>query len=92
MKALKDKEYLQNNIDKWENSNKNMFRLVDSGMSSNSKIGLGYEIKSNSEVLSYEEEMKNTVFGCKDEDFVGKPIYDRFVKSDNFKGVPPPLN
>ena len=90
-KALKDKEYLQNIVDKWENTNKKLFRLIDSGTSSNSKIGLGYEIKSNNEVLSYEEEMENTVFGCKEEDFVDKPVYNRFVKTDNFKGVPPPL-
>ena len=62
MKAVKDKESLQSIVDKWENSSKNLFRLIDSGMSSTSKLGLGYEIKSNSEVLSYEEEMNNTVY------------------------------
>lgn len=71
---------------------KNLFRLIDSGMSSNSKVGLGYEIKSNNEVLSYKEEMENTIFGCKKEDFVDKPVYNRFVEFDNFKGVQPPLN
>ncbi|GJW70616.1 hypothetical protein Tco_0127533 [Tanacetum coccineum] len=57
MKAVKEKEQLQKTVDSWKDSSKNLWRLVDSGMSSTSKVGLGYEIKSNDEVLSYEEEM-----------------------------------
>ncbi|GJV93309.1 hypothetical protein Tco_1541122 [Tanacetum coccineum] len=60
-------------------------------MTSNSKVGLGYEIQSNNEVLSYEEEMNRTVFKCTEEDYVGKPLYGRFSKSKNFKGVSHPL-
>ncbi|GJV53501.1 putative ribonuclease H-like domain-containing protein [Tanacetum coccineum] len=66
-------------------------RLVDSGMTSNSKVGLGYEIISNNEVLSYEEEMNHTVFKCTEGDFLNKPLYIRFSKTENFKGVPYPL-
>ncbi|GKB99390.1 hypothetical protein Tco_0985527 [Tanacetum coccineum] len=55
------------------------------------KVGLWYGIKSNNEVLSYEEEMSCTVFNCTEEDFVGKPLYNRFSKTDNLKGVPHPL-
>ncbi|GJT96316.1 hypothetical protein Tco_1091834 [Tanacetum coccineum] len=58
---------------------------------STSKVGLGYEIKSNDEVLSYEEEMNRTVFNCTEEDFIDKPLYSRFSKTDSFKGVPHPL-
>ncbi|GJZ83441.1 putative ribonuclease H-like domain-containing protein [Tanacetum coccineum] len=64
---------------------------INSGMTSNSKVGLGYEIKSNDEVLSYEEEMNSTVFNCTEEDFIDKPLYSRFSKTDSFKGVPHPL-
>ncbi|GJZ33950.1 hypothetical protein Tco_0579386 [Tanacetum coccineum] len=64
---------------------------MESCMTSNSKIGLGYEIQSNNEVLSYEEEMNRTVFKCTEEDFLNKPLYSRFSKTDNFKGVPHPL-
>ena len=59
MKAVKDKEGLEKIIDTWNNSAKNLYRLIDSGMSSTCKIGLGYEIKSGSEILSYEEEMES---------------------------------
>ncbi|GJT18093.1 ribonuclease H-like domain-containing protein [Tanacetum coccineum] len=64
---------------------------MNSGMSSNSKVGLGYGITSNNEVLSYEEEMSCTIFNCSEEDFVGKPLYNRFTKINDFKGVPHPL-
>ncbi|GJT14030.1 putative ribonuclease H-like domain-containing protein [Tanacetum coccineum] len=91
MKAVKEKEQLQKTVDSWKDSSKNLWKLVDSGMSSTSKVGLGYEIKSNDEVLSYEEEMNRTVFNCTEEDFIDKPLYNRFSKTDSFKGVPHPL-
>ncbi|GJS27769.1 hypothetical protein Tco_0488389 [Tanacetum coccineum] len=88
MKAVKEKEQLQKIVDSWKDSSKNLWKLVNSGMSSNSKVGLGYGIKSNNEVLSYEEEMNRTVFNCTEEDFVEKPLYNRFSKTDNLKGDP----
>ncbi|GJR27674.1 putative ribonuclease H-like domain-containing protein [Tanacetum coccineum] len=91
MKAVKEKEQLQKTVDSWKDSSKNLWKLVDSGMSSTSKVGLGYEIKSNDEVLSYEEEMNRTVFNCTEEDFIDKPLYSRLSKTDSFKGVPHPL-
>ncbi|GJY78308.1 hypothetical protein Tco_0484109 [Tanacetum coccineum] len=91
MKAVKEKEQLQKIVDSWKDSSKNLWKLVDSGMSSTSKVGLGYEIKSNDEVLSYEEEMNRTMFNCTEEDFIDKPLYSRFSKTDSFKGVPHPL-
>ncbi|GJY90491.1 putative ribonuclease H-like domain-containing protein [Tanacetum coccineum] len=90
MKAVKEKEQLQKIVDSWKNSSKNLWKLVDSGMTSNSK--LGYEIQSNNEVLSYEEEMNFSVFNCSKEDSVGKPLYSRFIKTNDFKGVPHPLS
>ncbi|GJT42172.1 retrovirus-related pol polyprotein from transposon TNT 1-94 [Tanacetum coccineum] len=91
MKAVKEKEKLHKTVDSWKDSSKNLWRLINSGMSSNSKVCLGYEITSNNEVLSYEEEMNCTVFNCTEEDFVGKPLYSRFTKTNDFKGVPHPL-
>ncbi|GJV25356.1 hypothetical protein Tco_1378051 [Tanacetum coccineum] len=92
MKAVKEKEQLQKTVDSWKNYSKNLCKLVDSGMTSNSKVGLGYKIQSNNEVLSYEEEMNRTVFKCTEADFLNKPLCNRFSKTDNFKGVPHPLS
>ncbi|GJW16265.1 hypothetical protein Tco_0020398, partial [Tanacetum coccineum] len=36
MKAVKEKEQLQKTLDSWKDSSKNLWRLIDSGMSSNS--------------------------------------------------------
>ncbi|GJW64003.1 hypothetical protein Tco_0115887 [Tanacetum coccineum] len=60
--------------------------------SSNDKVSLGFEIKSNNEVLSFEEEMNFSVFKCSKEDSIGKPSYSRFTKTNDFKGVPHPLS
>ncbi|GJY96291.1 hypothetical protein Tco_0512652, partial [Tanacetum coccineum] len=68
MKAVKEKEQLQKIVDSWKDSSKSLWKLVDSGMSSTSKVGLGFEIKSNDDVLSYEEEMNRTVFNCTEEE------------------------
>ncbi|GKC82838.1 hypothetical protein Tco_1138555 [Tanacetum coccineum] len=92
MKAVKEKEQLQKTLDSWKDSSKNLWRLINSGMSSNSKVGLGYEIQSNNEVLSYEEEMNFSVFKGTEEDSIGKPLYSRFKKANDFKGVPHPLS
>ncbi|GJR59410.1 putative ribonuclease H-like domain-containing protein [Tanacetum coccineum] len=86
------KEQLQKTLDSWKDSSKNLWRLINSGMSSNSKVGLGFEIQSNNEVLSYEEEMNFSVFNCSKEDSIGKPLYSRFTKTNDFKGVPHPLS
>ncbi|GJU46249.1 hypothetical protein Tco_1203515 [Tanacetum coccineum] len=87
MKAVKEKEQLQKTVDSWKDSSKNLWKLVDSGMSSTSKVGLGYEIKSNDEVLSYEEEMNHTVFNCTEEDFIDKPLSNVNTGSFNINTV-----
>ncbi|GJW82278.1 hypothetical protein Tco_0146253, partial [Tanacetum coccineum] len=79
-------------LDSWNDSSKNLWRLINSGMSLNSKVGLGFEIQSNNEILSYEEEMNFSVFNCSKEDSVGKPLYSRFTKTNDFQGVPHPLS
>ncbi|GJV06771.1 putative ribonuclease H-like domain-containing protein [Tanacetum coccineum] len=92
IKAVKEKEQLQKTLDSWKDSSTNLWRLINSDMSSNSKVGLGYEIQSNNEVLSYEEEMIFSVFNCSEEDSVRKPLYSRFIKTNDHKGVPHPLS
>lgn len=92
MKAVKDKENLQKIVDSWSDSLRNLHTLVKSGMSSTCKIGLGYEIKSYDELLSYEEEMGRVCFVSTGDDYPDQPNYNRFTKTNDFKGVPPPLS
>ncbi|GJR35769.1 hypothetical protein Tco_1211453 [Tanacetum coccineum] len=80
MKAVKDKDVLQKIVDSWFASSKNLWKLVDCGMSSTVKMGLGYGIKSNAEVLAYEEE-KVEVFLLLEKEDAGKlsnPTLQRF--------------
>ncbi|GJY06654.1 hypothetical protein Tco_0373708 [Tanacetum coccineum] len=65
MKAVKDKDALQKIVDSWFASSKNLWKLIDCGMSSTVKIGLGYGIQSNAEVLGYEEEIISIFCFCK---------------------------
>ncbi|GJU69508.1 putative ribonuclease H-like domain-containing protein [Tanacetum coccineum] len=84
MKACKEKEQLQKIVDSWKDSSKNLWRLINSGMSSNDKLGLGFEIQSNDEVLSYEEEMNFSVFKCSKEDSIGKPFLKHLNKDCDY--------
>ncbi|GJW37325.1 ribonuclease H-like domain-containing protein [Tanacetum coccineum] len=92
MKAVKERDQLQKIVDSWNNSAKNLRLLVDSGMPSTTKVGLGYNIQSDKEVLSYEEEMNRHAFKSTKEDYLNKPLYNRFSKGNDFKGVPHPLS
>ncbi|GJR71280.1 hypothetical protein Tco_0083645 [Tanacetum coccineum] len=93
MKAVKDKDALQKIVDSWFASSKNLWKLVDCGMSSTVKIGLGYGIKSNAEVLGYEEEISRGIFAFRETDAGNYhiPLYSRF-KQVEYKGVPHPLS
>ncbi|GJX21930.1 putative ribonuclease H-like domain-containing protein [Tanacetum coccineum] len=83
MKAVKDKEVLQKIVDSWSASSKNLWKLVN----------LGYSVKSNAEVLGYEEEMNRGIFALKETDagYNDIPLYSR-LKQVEYKGVPHPLN
>ncbi|GJY48588.1 ribonuclease H-like domain-containing protein [Tanacetum coccineum] len=93
MKAVKDKNDLQKIVDSWFASSKNLWKLIDCGMSSTVKIGLGYGIQSNAEVLGYEEEMSRGIFVLRETDagYNDIPLYSRF-KQVEYKGVPHPLS
>ncbi|GKA54131.1 putative RNA-directed DNA polymerase, partial [Tanacetum coccineum] len=93
MKAVKDKDVLQKIVDSWSASSKNLWKLVNCGMSSTVKIGLGYSVKSNAEVLGYEEEMDRGIFALRETDagYNDIPLYSRF-KQVEYKGVPHPLS
>ncbi|GJZ76174.1 hypothetical protein Tco_0640639 [Tanacetum coccineum] len=59
----------------------------------NNEIGLGYGIKSNAEVLGYEEEISRGIFAFRETNagYNDIPLYSRF-KQVEYKGVPHPLS
>ncbi|GJX77611.1 hypothetical protein Tco_0324422 [Tanacetum coccineum] len=75
---------------KWKESSKNMDKLINSSMSSRSKFGLGFgETFGSDEVF---DPSAPSIFDTTPEDVEGKPLYNRFVKTDRMKAVPPPLS
>ncbi|GJX15858.1 hypothetical protein Tco_0216690 [Tanacetum coccineum] len=83
MKAVKEKEQLQKTVDSWKDSSKNLWRLINSGMSSNDKLALGF--KYNQDEFKYEGRNDFSVLRFSKEDSIGKPSYNRFTKTNDGK-------
>ncbi|GKA32097.1 ribonuclease H-like domain-containing protein [Tanacetum coccineum] len=89
--AQKEKDDLKAKVEKWHNSSKNLGKLLNSQMSANDKFGLGYGDHRYDGILSYENEVLQSVFMSKESDFKNQPLYDRFVTAGGMHAVPPPM-
>nr|GEY37245.1 ribonuclease H-like domain-containing protein [Tanacetum cinerariifolium] len=92
--AKKDlKTKLDNHLaqtEKWRNSSKNQFKLIDSSVSVRTKVGLGFTNCISENELGWDDSAFS-VFTTNSEDVEGRPIFYRFAKTDSLKAVPPPL-
>ncbi|GJW01134.1 ribonuclease H-like domain-containing protein [Tanacetum coccineum] len=77
--AQKEKEDLKAKVEKWHNSSKNLGKLLNTQMSANDKFGLGYGDHRYDGILSYENEVLQSVFMNKESELEKQPLYDRFV-------------
>ncbi|GJT22095.1 putative ribonuclease H-like domain-containing protein [Tanacetum coccineum] len=89
--AQKEKEDLKAKVEKWHNSSKNLGKLLNTQMSANDKFGLGYGDHIYDGILSYENEVLQSVFKGKESDFKNPPLYDRFVTAGGMNVVPSPM-
>ncbi|GKA00245.1 ribonuclease H-like domain-containing protein [Tanacetum coccineum] len=89
--AEKEKEDLKAKVEKWHNSSKNLGKLLNTQMSANDKFGLGYGDHRYDGILSYENEVLQSVFMNKESDLENQPLYDRFVTAEGMHAVPPPM-
>ncbi|GKA05877.1 putative ribonuclease H-like domain-containing protein [Tanacetum coccineum] len=89
--AMKEKEDLKAKVEKWHNSSKNLSKLINTQMSENDKFGLGYGDHRYDGILSYENEVLQSVFKGKESNFENPPLYDRFVTARGINVVPPPM-
>ncbi|GJR54312.1 ribonuclease H-like domain-containing protein [Tanacetum coccineum] len=80
--AEKEKEDLKAKVEKWHNSSKNLSLLQNSQMSANDKFGLGYGDHRYDGILSYENEVLQSVFMNKESDLENQPLYNRFVTAE----------
>ncbi|GJV88317.1 putative ribonuclease H-like domain-containing protein, partial [Tanacetum coccineum] len=89
--AEKEKEDLKAKVEKWHNSSKNLGKLLNTQMSANDKFGLGYGDYRYDGILSYENEVLQSVFMNKEGDLENQPLYDRFLTAEGMHAVPPPM-
>ncbi|GJS11444.1 putative ribonuclease H-like domain-containing protein [Tanacetum coccineum] len=87
--AQKEKEDLKAKVEKWQNSSKNLSKLLNTQMSANDKFGLGYGDHRYDGILSYENEVLQSVFMNKESELENQPLNDRFA--DGMHVVPPPM-
>nr|GEY16947.1 ribonuclease H-like domain-containing protein [Tanacetum cinerariifolium] len=77
--ALNEKEDLKTKFENWQNSSKNLGRLLNTQMSANDKFGLGYGDYRFGSILSYKNEVLQSVFMNKASDLEDTPVNDRYA-------------
>ncbi|GJT85162.1 ribonuclease H-like domain-containing protein [Tanacetum coccineum] len=82
--ALKEKDDLKLKLQKFEESSKNLTKLINSQVSAKDKTGLGYDSHIN------ESEVVHIVFSSRESDVGDSPVNDRFKTGEGFHAVPPP--
>ncbi|GJW23426.1 ribonuclease H-like domain-containing protein [Tanacetum coccineum] len=82
--ALKEKDDLKLKLEKFEESSKNLTKLINSQISAKDKTGLGYDSQIN------ESEVVHSVFNSRESDVDDNPVNDRFKTGKGFHAVPPP--
>nr|GEV00056.1 hypothetical protein [Tanacetum cinerariifolium] len=78
--ALKEKEDLKTKVENWQNSSKNLNRLLIIQMSANDKFGLRYGDYRYGSILSYENEVLQSAFMNKECDLENTPVNDRYAE------------
>ncbi|GKD44812.1 ribonuclease H-like domain-containing protein, partial [Tanacetum coccineum] len=89
--AVKEKEELKTKLEIFQSSFKGLSKLLNSHMSAKDKSGLGYGDQIHEGVLSYENEVLESVFDSRSSDVEDSPVYDRFAKVEGMHAVPPPM-
>ncbi|GJT02055.1 putative ribonuclease H-like domain-containing protein [Tanacetum coccineum] len=92
--ALKEKDDLKLKLEKFEESSKNLTKLINSQISAKDKTGLGYHGQMNESELNNihmnESEVAHSVFNSRESDVADNPLNDRFKTDEGFHAVPPP--
>ncbi|GJV03764.1 putative reverse transcriptase domain-containing protein [Tanacetum coccineum] len=89
--AVKEKEELKTKLENFQSSSKGLSKLLNSQMSKRDKSGLGYGDQVHDGVLSYENEVFQSVFDSRSSDVEDSPVHDRFVNVEGMHAVPPPM-
>ncbi|GKD03162.1 hypothetical protein Tco_1178136, partial [Tanacetum coccineum] len=82
--ALKEKDDLKLKLENFEESLKNLTKLINSQITGKDKTGLGFDEQVN------ESEVLDNVFDSHESDGDDNPENDRFKKVEGYHAVPPP--
>ncbi|GJX48711.1 hypothetical protein Tco_0273901 [Tanacetum coccineum] len=74
-----------------EDSSKGLSKLLNSQMSAKDKSGFGYVNQIHEDVISYENEVLESVFVSRSSDVKDSLVNDRFAKDEGMHAVPPPM-
>ncbi|GKD34523.1 ribonuclease H-like domain-containing protein, partial [Tanacetum coccineum] len=88
--AEKEKEDLKAKVEKWHNSSKSLNIMLNSQMSVRDKAGIGFGNQIHEGVLSYENEVIQSVFDTRSSDIEDSPVNDRYT--EGMHAVPPLLS
>ncbi|GJS65668.1 putative ribonuclease H-like domain-containing protein [Tanacetum coccineum] len=89
--AVKEKEELKTKLENFQSSSKSLSKLLNSQMSARDKSGLGYGNQIHEGVLSYENEVLESVFNSRPSDVEDSPVNDGFANVEGIYAVPPPM-
>ncbi|GKA17584.1 ribonuclease H-like domain-containing protein [Tanacetum coccineum] len=82
--ALKEKDDLKLKLEKFEDSSKNLTKLINSQISAKDKVGLGYDGQMN------ESEVVHSVFNSRESDVDDSLVNNRFKTGEGLHAVLPP--
>nr|GEU60473.1 hypothetical protein [Tanacetum cinerariifolium] len=87
--AEKQKEELKTKLENFQSSSKGLSKLLNSQISAKDKYGLGYGTQIHEGVLSYENEVLESVFDSRLSDVEDSHVNDRFANNEGMHAVPP---
>ncbi|GKB25724.1 ribonuclease H-like domain-containing protein [Tanacetum coccineum] len=92
--ALKEKDDLKLKLENFEESSKNLTKLINNQISAKDKTSLGYDSQMNESELNNihmnESEVVHSVFNIRESDVDDSSINDRFKTGEGFHAVRPP--
>ncbi|GKB68934.1 hypothetical protein Tco_0930346 [Tanacetum coccineum] len=89
--AVKEKEELKTKHENFQSSSKGLSKLLNSQISKRDKSRLGYGDQVHDGVLSYENEVFQSVFDSRSSDVEDSHVHDRFANVEGMHAVPPPM-
>ncbi|GJZ54761.1 putative ribonuclease H-like domain-containing protein [Tanacetum coccineum] len=89
--VVKEKEELKTKLENFQSSSKGLSKLLNSQMSKRGKYGIRYGDQIHDGVLSYENEVFQSVFDSRSSDVEDSPMHDRFTNVEGMHVVPPPM-